>query len=407
VQKLISILVGEPLKSTTTLRRSPRPGFFWLTCLLLLLVGTLAAADEPAMFSVPGLPADPESIDWGAVHGLKFERTTVFRAQPGSAGYNMHPYITHFDGKFWAMWSSGGEFEDVAGQQVRFATSADGMRWSEAGLIAPCDPASGLLYIARSYWIRDGELLALATRAVADNRVENGARKRLGIEKRVELHWFKLNESRDGWVFGGVVLDDTLSNYEPSRLPSGEWLMSRRDRYGVVSVTVGGRSAISDWTIHAVPEPSDGHEMSEPASWELPDGRLTMVFRDQSSSFRLYRSFSRDGARTWTTPARTNFPDGRAKTYVLRLRDGRYVLANNPKPGASRVPLGLSLSNDGLVFTRTYALLGEATKARHPNFSKRNGHQYPHLVEVGAHLYIIYSSNQEDIEVLRIPVSSL
>jgi hypothetical protein len=149
-----------------------------------------------------------------------------------------------------------------------------------------------------------------------------------------------------------VVLDDTLSNYEPSRLPSGEWMMSRRDRNGVLSVVVGGRNAIGQWTIHPVPKPSDGHEMSEPASWDLPDGRLSMVFRDQSSSFRLYRSFSHDGARTWTTPVRTNFPDGRAKTYVLRLRDGRYVLASNPQGGGARVPLGLSLSDDGLVFTR-------------------------------------------------------
>jgi hypothetical protein len=374
---------------------------------LFLIIGRLLGTDDALMFAVPGLPANPANIDWSAVRGIKAEQATVFRARLGSAGYNMHPYIAHHDGKFWAMWSSGGEFEDVAGQQVLFATSSDAVHWSEAGVIAHCDAASGFLYIARSYWIRNGELLALATRAVADNKVENDARKKLDVEKLIQLHWYKLNENRDGWIFGGIVLEDTLSNYEPSGLPSGQWLMSRRDRNGAVSVAVGGETAIGDWTIYPVPEPSDGHEMSEPASWELPDGRLTMVFRDQSSSFRLYRSFSRDDAQTWTMPERTNFPDGRAKTYVLRLRDGRYALANNPRPGATRVPLTLSLSEDGLRFTRIYTLPGDPAKARYPNFSKRDGLQYPHLVEVGSHLFIIYSRNQEDIEVLHISLSDL
>jgi predicted neuraminidase len=72
--------------------------------------------------------------------------------------------------------------------------------------------------------------------------------------------------------------------------------------------------------------------------------------------------------RTWSTPQKTNFPDATSKISGLRLRDGRYVLISNPNP-KKRDPLTLSISDDGLVFTKMLYLVG----GRHID--------YPHVIE--------------------------
>ncbi|MBL9214496.1 MAG: exo-alpha-sialidase [Opitutaceae bacterium] len=375
--------------------------------LLLSSLLNLAAADPARMFAVPGLPADPARIDWAQLPVVRSERAVVFRARPGQADYNMHGYLARHGGRLWAVWSSGREFEDTAGQQVRFATSADGLTWSESGLVVAADPDGDWRYIARGLWVRNGELLALAARDDAWTVVNGVREKGKYFGPHLELHAFRLNAAGDGWEPAGVVLDDTINNYHPQQLPSGEWLMSRRDQHKTVTMALGGVRALDDWRILPLAKAADGHEMSEPCWWALPDGRLAMLFRDNDTSFRLYRSFSQDQGRTWSPPVRTDFPDGRAKSNVLRLRDGRYALVNNPQPGAARIPLCLSLSDDGVVFTRMSVLLGEPTAARTPNPSKRAGYQYPHLVEAGEHLFVIYARNQEDIELLRIRVADL
>lgn len=351
--------------------------------------------------------ADPSEIDWDALPLVESARAIVFQARPGEAGYNMHGYITHHDGRYWAMWSSGIKFEDMAGQQVRYATSHDGMHWSDAGIIAPATPDSEWRYIARGFWLRDGELLALASRDEAWSVVDGKRKKGDYFGPGLEMHWFRYDPTGRTWRFGGVLLKDTITNYPPHRLSSGPWMMSRRDHLKVPSMLRGGESAIDAWEIVSLPAPSDGHALSEPHWWELPDGRLALMFRDDSHSYRLYRALSNDQGKTWSQPRRTNFPDGRAKSHLIRLRDGRYVLVNNPQPGDARIPLALSISTDGLVFSNIRALCAEPTSARHPNPSKRSGYQYPHLMEHGDFLWVAYSRNQEDIEILRIPLRAL
>jgi hypothetical protein len=53
--------------------------------------------------------------------------------------------------------------------------------------------------------------------------------------------------------------------------------------------------------------------------------------------------------------------NARAKSNLIRLRDARYVLVNNPQPDAARIPLALSTSTDGLAFSNVRALCAGAT----------------------------------------------
>jgi hypothetical protein len=81
-----------------------------------------------------------------------------------------------------------------------------------------------------------------------------------------------------------------------------------------------------------------------------------MVFRDQTESFRQLASESCDAAETWTTPVLTDMPDSRAKQSAGNLPDGTAFLVNAPRVDKRRIPLAITLSRDGRLFDRAWAL---------------------------------------------------
>jgi predicted neuraminidase len=132
----------------------------------------------------------------------------------------------------------------------------------------------------------------------------------------------------------------------------------------------------------------------EPDWWILPDQNLMAVFRDNSRGGFLYRSFSTDDGRTWSEPVQTNFPDATSKIGGLRLSDGRYVLVSNPNP-KKRDPLTLSLSEDGMVFTKMLYLVGDRWI------------DYPHVIEHEGHLYIAFAGGKQSVEVLKVSLKDV
>ena len=70
--------------------------------------------------------------------------------------------------------------------------------------------------------------------------------------------------------------------------------------------------------------------------------------------------------------------------------------------------LAISLSHDGLEFDRMAVIKFAAPAQRYEGKSKgAGGYQYPHSVVVGNNLWVIYSVNKEDMEVVRIPLAEL
>jgi predicted neuraminidase len=126
----------------------------------------------------------------------------------------------------------------------------------------------------------------------------------------------------------------------------------------------------------------------------LPDRNLMAVFRDNGGSGFLHRSFSTDDGRTWTPPVKTNFPDATSKISGLRLSDGRYVLVSNPNP-KRRDPLTLSISDDGLVFTKMIYLVGERWV------------DYPHVMEHDRQLFIAFAGGKQAVEVLKVKLADV
>ncbi|MBL8240971.1 MAG: alpha/beta fold hydrolase [Bryobacterales bacterium] len=318
------------------------------------------------------------------------ESVVIARAREGTNGFNMHPYLAHFGGRFWAIWSSNRVRDLQAGQYVRYATSVDGVHWSEPGAVTPSEEAGNYRYFARGLWVRNGELWALAAR-------DEAVRPLFG--PGLELRGYKWAGGR--WQGPVLVAADAINNFAPEPLTSGEWMMSKRDHKMRISMLIGD---LGRWR----ETPMAGSGLDEPIWWTLPDGVLTAAFRDGNRSRRLFRAFSYDGGESWTAPARTDFPDAMAKFNVVRLRSGLYVIASNPNPSGVRIPLSLSVSRDGRIFHGQAILRDAPTVYRYagkdPGYA---GYHYPQLLEHGESLYVIHSENMEDIVLLRVPLAAV
>lgn len=417
------MIAGSPLpRSLRTSRplpfEPPSNPLMKLLLLPLLILPTVVSAAapphpqtnpaSPLMLAGPWVPEDTHRIDFARLPHVPSQHAVVSDVRaPASAGkvdktkggVNQHNYLAHHAGKFWAMWSDGPGVEDRVGQRVKFATSADGLTWSTPEFLTPVPPGSGpesphygtrtdkgFRYIARGFWKRDGEMLALASLDEAAGF----------FGPSLELRAFRL--TGDGWwEDAGLVYKNAINNFPPLKLRTGNWMMSRRAydyKTTGVHFLVGGVRALDQWESFPVFGTASELKAEEPDWWILPEASLAAVFRDNHRSGFLHRSFSIDDGRTWSPPVKTNFPDATSKVSGLRLSDGRYVLVSNPNP-KQRDPLTLAISADGLVFTKMLHLVG----GRHID--------YPHIIEHEGHLHIAFAGGKQSVEVLKVKLSDV
>ena len=333
------------------------------------MLGTMSRIDRqvqrgctnhsPKMLQGEWVPNDPRQIDFHNLPQVPCQHAVVSDVR-STDGVNQHNYLAHHAGNYWIMWSDGPGREDQVGQRVKYATSRDGLDWSKSQFLTPVPPGSGkdsehygtrshqgFRWIARGFWQRSGELLALASLDEAAGF----------FGPSLQLHAFRLDPDNATWKGLGVIAKDAINNFPPQKLTNGQWMMSRRTHdYKKVGVQflVGGLESIDQWESFPVLGSASELSAEEPLWWLLPDGNVMALFRDNRRSGYLYRSISNDNGRTWSKPLRTNFPDATSKFHGLRLRDGRYVLVSNANPRARRSSRDLnqrrwpSVQKDGL-----------------------------------------------------------
>lgn len=375
---------------------------------LLGMATTVPAADEyphpkdnpdsTLMLQGPWVPENTHDIDFAKLPRIPSQHAVVSDARPHN-GVNQHNYLTYYDGKYWAMWSDGPAVEDMAGQRVKYSTSADALTWSAPQYVTPIPPNSapdspvyntrspeGFRWISRGLWQRDGKLIALAS-------LDESAGF---FGPSLALHAFQYNDEAKAWDSLGVVYDNAINNFAPKKIPTGEWMMTRRTFDRHVSFLVGGTEAINQWESFDAVSYSDSRLLAEePYWWVLPDKNLVALFRDNKKSGYLFRAFSTDDGRTWSDPVKTNFPDATSKFNGLQMSDGRFVLVSNANP-EMRDPLVLSISDDGMVFNK----MGYLTGGRWID--------YPHVIEHDGHLLVAFSgSKKQTCEVLKIRIADL
>jgi hypothetical protein len=289
------------------------------------------------MLDLPGAGTDPFRIDFAVLPVLDAEHGVVSASatgvswtreqidagrgpvldRPADWNFRLHSYLAFHAGRFWAMWSHGPRIEDFPSQHVRFSTSQDGLTWSPSRLVVGPAPHP-FRYISRGFWVRDGKLLALASR--------DEAYRFFGPS--LELRAFAWDQGRDAWEDAGQVFPDAINNFPPKQLADGRWLMSRRDHKMNKSMLIGGNEGLDRWAVSPVAVPEDGAKLEEPFWWRLPDGNLVALFRDNSGSKRLYcadelprrhEQVQRSAHVAWSLRARQQRQSGRAQP-VVRVR---------------------------------------------------------------------------------------
>lgn len=362
---------------------------------VLSSLSVVTSAQEPiepaVVLTLDGKPTDPAAIDFEALPRLEGEHAVVCPTTD-ELKFQLHDYLTFYDGKYWCLFSHGPEVEDWPTQFVSYATSDDGLHWSEAKPVMK-RPEAPYAYIARDFWIRDGELLALVA-----HYKDKGA---FGVNKELKLEAYGWDKAAGEWKYKAKLFDDAINNYAPQKLQSGEWMTTRRDARFNVYMLAGGVKGLDDWQSFPVIKRLEVPKFApdEPVWWQLPDGRLHALFRDNGGSSRLYQSFSTDDGRTWSRPRITNFPNASSKLFPMRLTSGVWVLISNANPKWARREMYLSLSEDGLTFTKMARLVIPSKKA--------TTFQYPHAIEHDGHLLIVFSQKKLQSEVLKVPLSAI
>jgi hypothetical protein len=379
---------------------------------LVLPASVHAAELLPPMLNLPQTGEDPTKIDFAKLPVLKGTHALVTQGDK-EWHFRLHNSLAFFDGRFWCMWSHGTRVEDLPGQHVRFAISADGLKWSEPKVIVGPSPREGFRYTARGLWVRQEQLIALVNH---DEALDDEGRVHY-FGNSLQLLGFAWDRNAQQWKPLGVLFDKAAANFSPAKMSNGEWGMICRgpDFRRDIFMLTGGVASPSAWTRSPIvtEAAADGFRPNEPDWWMLPDGRLLGLFRDNGKSHRFYRAVSADNGRTWTAPQKTNFPDATSKFFCLRTTRGYYVLISNANP-AERNPLCLSTSDDGITFTRMARLPipdelrkgGASTRSRSES-TKPDSLQYPHAIEHGGQLFIAYSRKKQTIEVVKISLDEV
>lgn len=389
-----------PIERQTTRRAVPNDRLQGLLVEHCQIVRRPIDVDDPQMLDLGVDGGAGSAIDYERLPRLPLEHAVISDVRDRDGRWvHQHGYLAHHDGQYWAMWSDGpgtpraepGQHRntvpghDLADTRVSYAVSRDGLSWSEPRPLSGPPRRDGFGWIARGFWKRDGQLLALASHFNAPGYPGEG----------LSLEAFRWDGPSGAWAAHGQVLDDTLNNFPPKRLPDGAWMMSRRDHRRQVTMMRGGVEAFDRWDVHPLMGYDGEQRPEEPYWYTLPGGvDLVGLLRDNAGSKRLLRTFSRDGGKTWTPAVKTNFPDATSKFFVLRTSTGYYAMVSNSNP-AGRDPLTLALSPDGLVYTHLFYVVG----GRHVD--------YPHMIEHDGDLLISFSGAKQTLEVVRVPLAWL
>ncbi len=355
---------------------------------------------SPLMLAGKWVPDDPAKIDFEHLPRLAKSDHVIVHDVRDQDGHrvNQHNYLVHYDGLYWIMWSDGpGEARTPAGQhrnrvpghdrarqKISYSTSKDGLKWTDAKDITDTPPAPEG-WIARGFWVREGKLLALVSSYIAPGYHGAG----------LALHAFEWDKASSKWTHLGIAYENTLNNFPPAKLPSGEWMMIRRDSSQNVYTMYGGTKAFNQWeSIPVVKYGRTDFRAEEPSWWILPNNTLAALYRDNKHSGFLYRAFSENNGKSWSDPVKTNFPDATSKFNAVRLKDGRYVLVSNPNP-KKRDPMTLAVSDDGIVFNKMIYLVG----GRHID--------YPDIMEHDGYIFVAFASAKQTVEVIRVKITDM
>ncbi|MDG4716797.1 exo-alpha-sialidase [Winogradskyella marincola] len=343
--------------------------------------------------------------------GLKLpkgiETHTIFKPTDSTDHFSNGAVMTAFKGELYCQWQSSSKDEDSDDTWVAYSKSTDGVHWSKPMVLA-ASLEEGYC-TSGGWWTYKDSLIAFVN--VWPSKVS---------PKGGFTHY---KTSADGlsWSKEKPVLmaDNTAMNavfeQDPHQLANGRIINAAHFQPGlqVSPIYTDDPKGVRGWMRAHFRNNSEKNNVSqeiEPSSFRKKDNTLVMVFRDQFSSFQTLASISEDNGKSWTTPVETTMPDSRSKQSAGNLPDGSAYIINNPVQSKTRMPLAVTLSNDGNLFTNAYVLRkgGDAIQPlQYQGKYKRLGYHYPKSFIFNDNLYVSYTTNKEDVEYTKVPLSSL
>lgn len=359
---------------------------------------------------------DAARPDLGLTAAPGTQTFTVFAPAEGDQRFNNGVVLIPFGGQLHAMWQTSARDEDSADTHVVHAVSDDGERWSAPVVLVP--PGDGVVMYSSGGWTTDGETLVAFANVWPDG-FQSGAGGYAEYRTSTDgVVWSTPQRVTgvDGRPVEGVIEQDP-------HLYDGRLHTAFHMRPGMIARPWFtddplGRRGWRSGVFANLPRDASGaaaeHERRlsreiEPSLFRRADGCLVMVFRDEELSFRQIATESCDRGETWSAPVLTDMPDSRAKQSAGNLPDGAAYLVNAPNSGRPRMPLAVTLSNDGRVFDGSFLLRGQGDlqPLRFEGQYKRPGYHYPKSVVWNGYLYVAYAANKEDVQVTRTPLASL
>lgn len=378
----------------------------WAFLLPVILGASIDTSAQP--FSVvEGLFNGTMPETMGLQLPVGVEHITVYQGQEGKSQYNHGAVLYSFGNKIYLQWQSSARDEDAADTAVLYASSRDGLHWSEPRILEKA--RSNAVVTSGGWWSAGDTLYAFINVWPNDLQPRGGHVEVLASSDGI--HWENTGRPTfaDGRPLDGVIEQD-FHRYHNGRIVTA---LHRQPGLRATPIYTDDPSALSGWKLGEFANLSVENDVSrelEPSSFQRADGALVMVFRDQQSSFHVLASVSNDNGATWSKTQSTNLPDSRAKQSAGNLPDGSVFLVNNPSSSKVREPLAISLSRDGKIFDRAFLLRAGGNQLAGPRYEglyKRKGFSYPKSLVWNDSLYVVYGENKEDIVVTRIPLTSL
>jgi len=381
----------------------------------LAAVGLIAAAPADAPYRTALGLFQAGTPDLGLKPAAGTQTFTVFAPSEATDRFSNGVVLMPFKGRLYAQWQSSARDEDAPDTWVAYSVSDNGETWPAPTVLARAGEG-GLMRSSGGWWT-DGETLVAYVNVWPDG-FQSGAGGY--AEYRLSRDGETWSEPRrvmgaDGRPVAGVIAQDP-------HLIGGRLMTGFHMRPGMIAgpFYTDDPLGLSGWTpgqMQNLPRDASGaaaeHEKRlsreiEPSLFERGDCAV-MVFRDEELSFRQIASESCDRGVTWTTPVLTDMPDARAKQSAGNLPDGTAYLVNAPNTDRPRMPLAVTLSNDGRVFDRSFLLrgAGDLQPLRYEGQYKRPGYHYPKSIVWNGALYVGYATNKEDVQVTRVPLRAL
>jgi len=334
--------------------------------------------------------------------------STVYQANKESGTYSHHPQLAKFKDKYCLAWSNGVVNEDDAGQRILFATSENGVTWSQHTCIAGDAHDATFGYMCSSLYSDGNKLFALGLKQETIRDASAPGMRRIdpanycleGYSSDEGLSWTKVFE-----------FDKQIKMLlETPRLTTEDRLLTAASTpNGPAMLLWPDKDICRQPEIIPVSVPQGCYFPYGEGSWyQVDDGRIIVLWRDEGMSCRLWMSSSDDGGKTFTNLTMTNIPDSMSRLNAGRLSDGRFYICNNASYTLlDRMHLMLFTSQDGYMFDKVYYILNKPTTQKFKGLLKEDGYQYPSCICDNDTFMVAYSLNKEDMEVAAIELKHI